>query len=161
MKTQKQINLILTNKDYSPILVIEEKINITSYIEEICKRLTYKYIHINGKSIDNKNSLFKEIAIALEFPDYFGKNWDALTDCLRDLEWIPSSGYVVTFDNIGKLVKLAREEFQTFLEIVGFVASSYWFSKGIPFYVILIANKKQKKEIKHNILLEKLVRVLD
>ena len=43
-------------------------------------------VHLDGTKITSKESFLKEIAEALEFPDYFGHNWDALEDCLRDLK---------------------------------------------------------------------------
>jgi RNAse (barnase) inhibitor barstar len=30
--------------------------------------------------------LFEGLASALRFPDYFGRNWDAVDECLRDVE---------------------------------------------------------------------------
>ncbi len=44
-------------------------------------------------------ALFTEIADAFHFPDYFGHNWDALDECLADLDWIPSDNYVLFVDN--------------------------------------------------------------
>ena len=36
-------------------------------------------------TIASADALFSRLAQALEFPDYFGHNWDALNDCLRDV----------------------------------------------------------------------------
>lgn len=43
-------------------------------------------IHLNGTKITSKKRFLKEIAEVLEFPSYFGYNFDALEDCLRDLK---------------------------------------------------------------------------
>lgn len=39
---------------------------------------------IDGRACRTRAAFFEETARALDFPDYFGRNWDALTDCLRD-----------------------------------------------------------------------------
>jgi RNAse (barnase) inhibitor barstar len=39
---------------------------------------------VDGRACRTRAAFFEEVARALRFPDYFGRNWDALTDCLRD-----------------------------------------------------------------------------
>ncbi len=41
---------------------------------------------IDGRSSRTRAAFFTEAARALRFPDYFGHNWDAFADCLRDLD---------------------------------------------------------------------------
>jgi len=40
------------------------------------------------KNITNKRDLLSELSSKLKFPNYFGYNWDALDECLRDFVWI-------------------------------------------------------------------------
>lgn len=41
---------------------------------------------IDGRSCRTRAAFFTEAARVLGFPAYFGHNWDALADCLRDLD---------------------------------------------------------------------------
>jgi RNAse (barnase) inhibitor barstar len=44
---------------------------------------------LDGNDVLDKLSAMDAIAAALSFPDYFGRNLDALYDCLTDLSWLP------------------------------------------------------------------------
>jgi len=39
---------------------------------------------LDGRACRTRAAFFEEAARALRLPDYFGRNWDALTDSLRD-----------------------------------------------------------------------------
>ncbi len=41
------------------------------------------------RGIRSKEKLFGIFADRLRLPNYFGWNWDALDECLRDLSWLP------------------------------------------------------------------------
>ncbi|MEO3785222.1 barstar family protein [Actinocorallia sp. B10E7] len=41
---------------------------------------------LDGRACRTRVGLFTEAARVLRFPDYFGRNWDAFYDCLRDAD---------------------------------------------------------------------------
>lgn len=41
-------------------------------------------VHMDGHRLRDWEMFYDEIAIALGFPDYFGRNLNALIDCMRD-----------------------------------------------------------------------------
>ena len=43
-----------------------------------------KYVFLDGEKILSHADLHRAFAQALEFPEYYGKNLDALRDCLTD-----------------------------------------------------------------------------
>ena len=47
-----------------------------------------RQIEIDGNAIFTSPDLHKALAEALSFPEYYGRNFDALYDCLTDLEGI-------------------------------------------------------------------------
>lgn len=53
------------------------------------------YVHLVAGRPTDRMSTMDAIAAALCFPDYFGRNLDALYDCLTDLSWLPSGEHVL------------------------------------------------------------------
>ncbi|MGW4484742.1 barstar family protein [Amycolatopsis sp. NPDC004368] len=49
---------------------------------------------VDGRTAD-KASTLDAIAKAMSFPDYFGRNLDALYDMLTDLSWLPAGEHVL------------------------------------------------------------------
>lgn len=52
---------------------------------------------IDGSGIRSKDDFYTAVAAALSFPDWFGRNLDALADCLRDLSWLPAGEHVLVW----------------------------------------------------------------
>jgi hypothetical protein len=74
---------------------------------------------LDGTRIRDTAGLLDACDDSLQFPAYFGHNWDALADCLADLSWLPPHGRVVLWDRYGMLAAsdpdawaVAREVFQ-------------------------------------------------
>ncbi len=53
------------------------------------------FVVLISKDVNSENGLFKELSRKLNFPDYFGFNWNAVYDCLRDFHWIKEKGIVL------------------------------------------------------------------
>ena len=47
-----------------------------------------------------KLKLLDALAKGLEFPSYFGRNWDAFNDCINDLRWLQGSRVVVLHEDL-------------------------------------------------------------
>lgn len=79
-----------------------------------------------------KEKLLRNMARALEFPDWFGHNWDALEDCLSDLSWREAGGHVLIFENpkggdeLGVLVDVLRS------------SAEWWAARGKPFFAVFV-----------------------
>jgi len=50
--------------------------------------------------VEGEDELFKKLGDQLQFPDYFGHNWNAVYDCLSDFHWILKKGVVLVHNTI-------------------------------------------------------------
>jgi RNAse (barnase) inhibitor barstar len=91
---------------------------------------------VNLVKVRSKASLLAALAKALNLPDWFGRNWDALQDCLTDLSWRPAPGYVVVMENCQGLAASAPEAFATTLEVFRH-AARWWAGEQVPFWVFV------------------------
>ncbi len=93
-------------------------------------------IHIDLSSCTNKRRLLAQFARSLQFPNWFGHNWDALADCLGDLAWLPTSGYVLILEHTAALRAQDADSFATVLDILS-GTTARWASVGLPFWVFI------------------------
>ena len=88
-------------------------------------------------AIDAAADVFAGMAAALNFPPWFGANWDALEDCLSDLSWRERDGYVLVLasypgeDVLGVLIDVLRS------------VAEYWASRGKPFFAVFLDPEKK------------------
>lgn len=45
--------------------------------------------------LGTKSGLMEVLSAGGKFPEYFGRNWDALNDCLNDFSWIKNPRIVI------------------------------------------------------------------
>ena len=56
-------------------------------------------IEIDSGDINSKQDFMKAMSRSFGVPVYFGENWDALWDMMRDLFWIEETEIVLTVQN--------------------------------------------------------------
>ena len=61
---------------------------------------------------------FDESSAALQFPYYFGENWDAFHDCLTDLEWLRGDTVVVCLTKAVRLLDGAPADASKFARVL-------------------------------------------
>ena len=112
-------------------------------VQAAAKRAGFASFHVEGKNITRKEQLLNHIATAVHFPTSFGHNWDALADCLTDLEWVDAEGYVLYYDHIDGLLEAHPDQFETLVEILRDAVAS-WKQEGAAMVVLLSGGKAPK-----------------
>jgi RNAse (barnase) inhibitor barstar len=102
----------------------------------LARSLGFDCLRVDLSRCSDKEGLLAEIARALQFPDWFGSNWDALFDCLTDLSWRPAQGYVLIFERAAELRASEPEVFDTALAIFEDAAAA-WARRGVPMRVFV------------------------
>ena len=80
------------------------------------------------------SDVFGVLAKSLDFPEWFGRNWDALEDCLSDLSWRKAGGTVLILRNCEAL---DQDRLGILIDVL---ASSAEFraGRGKPFFAVFI-----------------------
>ncbi|MDX1250662.1 MAG: barstar family protein [Gammaproteobacteria bacterium] len=106
-------------------------------IEVKAARQGLAFFPVAGQGVRSKEQFFDHFARALDFPDYFGGNWDAFEDCLTDLSWRDAPGYVILYENFDTFAAQAPDQFEVALEILN-AAVEFWRDQGKPMFVFLM-----------------------
>ena len=135
---------------YVELLVLKKAQTYEDYIS-IPPGFVIKEFH--GRKCHTKSGLLGEFSRVLDFPSYFGKNWDALEDCLTDLQWLPAPGYLFIMTEAEQLLPDHDEEYGIFLSILE-ASGKVWGTEQdvrpeIPFHVLLVVAEQHKSQRKN------------
>lgn len=93
-------------------------------------------VRVDLAGCSDKATLLARLAAALHFPDWFGHNWDALSDCLTDLSWLPARRYRIVLEQPEALGTAAPGTLATLMEILG-ESADFWAAEGVVFEFVL------------------------
>lgn len=99
-------------------------------------RLGQHFLYAHCAHATTKQQVLGVIAGAFHFPKHFGKNFDALYDCLTSLVYKSGqqSGFLVVIEQLPNTSKFDKEARETLLDVFR-DAADYWADKKIAFRV--------------------------
>lgn len=94
----------------------------------------HHFLYANLADGQTKQEVLEQIATQFTFPAHFGKNFDALYDCMTDPlhKSGPQPGFVVVLEQIPVTAKFDKEAREQLLDIFR-DAADYWADRKIAF----------------------------
>jgi RNAse (barnase) inhibitor barstar len=106
------------------------------------RALDFRVVHIDLAGCTGKEEVLRRFARALQFPDWFGSNFDALADSLGDLSWARADGYLLLIEHIDTWRQADDDNFATLLDILN-EAAVVWGDQGVPFWSVMLLPPEQ------------------
>ena len=105
-------------------------------LQEEAARLGQHFLYAYCAEATTKQQVLACIAEAFHFPKHFGKNFDALEDCLTDLAHKAGlqPGFLVVLEQLPHTAKFDREARETLLDVFR-DAADFWAEKKVAFRV--------------------------
>lgn len=93
---------------------------------------------VDLSSATSKSLIMDAFAGALGFPDWFGRNWDALDDALRDLSWWPAGalGRAILIAGAPSPIGGADADHDVLLDVLA-TAVDRWAATDSPLVILL------------------------
>ena len=117
--------------------------------------LGFVEFRIDGRGVQSKDDLLEQLAERVRFPSGFGRNWDAVSDYLRDLSWAPAKGYVLLVTDSDNLLRLDHRDLAAFMGVVEAAIQDWRDERGeygertapTAFHLVLCGTKAMKAEV--------------
>ncbi len=103
-------------------------------LQEAASQLGQHFLYANLAEAQTRQDVLEMIAAQFTFPAHFGKNYDALYDCMTDPlhKSGPQPGFIVVLEHIPATAKFDKEAREQLLDIFR-DAADYWNDRKIPF----------------------------
>ncbi len=105
--------------------------------ESEAERLGWRCLVLDGTDVEDKTAFLEACDEAFALPEWFGMNWDALEECLADLDHEGADGVVVVWSGWGELAEAAPTEFAVALDVLTGAVRG-WASDGVRGGLVLL-----------------------
>lgn len=103
-------------------------------VEHAVEHAGWRFVHLDGWTVEDKQTFLKAAAAALGVADDLGENFDALADRLAEVEAGDRTGVVVLWDGWSPFARHEEQAFHVALSVFGARANA---DRGCPFAVLL------------------------
>jgi len=146
-----QLNRLLTQMDDAVFCALDAPSDILANASAKLLQDGAYVRWLMGSRMTNKSSLLDEFSAALQFPYYFGSNWDAFDECLQQMVIPDLHSIILLIYDANRVLQSQPEQLQTFIASIEDARHAYqrpafqgmpWQHFCVPFHIILQANAK-------------------
>ncbi|MEY4976588.1 MAG: hypothetical protein RIQ97_1783 [Pseudomonadota bacterium] len=134
MESQQRPNTDLPLKGVRTNIVQSIRAYRVSDLQEAAQQLGHHFLYANLADAQSKQDVLDMIGAQFTLPSHFGKNFDALYDCMTDPlhKSGPQPGFVVVLEQIPTNARFDKEAREQLLDIFRDTAD-YWNDRKVPF----------------------------
>ncbi len=106
-------------------------------LRKSARRADQRLLHVDLSAAGSKEEVLDAIAAAFDLPAHFGRNLDALYDCVTDLEPLPGAdqpGFLVVLEKLPDAGRLGVEDRSKLLDVFR-DAAEFYFDRDTAFRV--------------------------
>ncbi|MGH3714248.1 MAG: barstar family protein [Micromonosporaceae bacterium] len=92
---------------------------------------------LDGRTATDRTRFFDACAESLALPAWFGRNFDALADCLTDLSWLAGRGHVLLWQQYGVFADHDPDGWDLARDVFADAAAQRVRTELAPLYVLL------------------------
>ena len=85
------------------------------------------------------------VQVAFAFPDWSGRNWDAVYDCLTDQRWDPSTRILLGIEGPPAGSSLSDRD-RSALQAVFVDAADFWTAHGVSLFAVWVGSDRDPSD---------------
>lgn len=103
-------------------------------------------VGVDASAARTKSQMLGLLGKVLAFPSWYGRNWDALEDCLTDASWLPEKGQVIRIEGFEAYAEADPDGFAILLDIFK-TSAEFWRGEGRAFWVFFTGKPAAQLEL--------------
>lgn len=115
-------------------------------LEAAAETVGLRFFAVDAAAARTKSQVLGLLGRVLVFPSWYGRNWDALEDCLTDLSWLQAPGLVIRIEGFSSYAESDPDGFAILLDIFK-TSAEYWRGEGKGFWVFFTGKPAAQLEV--------------